>query len=85
MIDTRTIGHLEAAGFTHIEAICGGCGYIVQMPFRMLREQKRIEDRTTVADLRRRYVCKNCRPKQATSFGPWKMGEATAGLYPSKG
>jgi len=71
-IDTRTIAELEAAGFTHIDARCAGCGRIVQMPFRMLLERKQITTATTVADLRRRYRCQSCGGSQATSFAPWR-------------
>jgi hypothetical protein len=34
-IDTRTIAELEAAGFTHIDARCAGCGRIVQKLHRV--------------------------------------------------
>lgn len=73
-IDLRTVAELEAAGFTHVDARCASCSHIVQMPFLKLRLEKKIDDRTTMAELRRRYVCSGCGSKQAKSFTPWVQG-----------
>jgi hypothetical protein len=73
-IDTRTVAELQAAEFTHIDARCAGCGRIVQMPFRMLLASKRITIDTTVAELRRRYRCQQCKGSHADVFQPWRIG-----------
>ena len=72
-IDTPTIAEVEAAGFTHIDARCAGCGRIVQMPLRMLLERKQITAATVVAELRRRYRCQTCGRSHAAAFTPWRQ------------
>jgi len=71
-IDTRTIFDLEAAGFTHVDARCAGCGRVVQMPFKMLLMRSRTTRETTLAELRRRYRCLQCGGSQADVFAPWR-------------
>ena len=73
MIDERTIAELEAESFTHLDAACAGCGAIVQDPFHLMRTRKKITDETTVAELRRRYVCKRCGGHSVSRFQPWKQ------------
>jgi DNA-directed RNA polymerase subunit RPC12/RpoP len=74
VIDGRTIADLEAAGFTHIKAVCASCGSIVQHPFRLLRTSNGVDDHTTIATVRRRYVCKGCGSRTASAFEPWRQG-----------
>jgi hypothetical protein len=72
VIDGRTIAELEAAGFTHIEAVCASCGVIVQNPFRLLRNRKNVDDVTSIATIRGRYACQKCGCRHAASFKPWR-------------
>jgi hypothetical protein len=69
MAPRRTIGDLEAAGFTHIEARCG-CT-TTMLPFLLLKRDSRITDATTVADLVARLRCKRCGAPPA-STRPWR-------------
>jgi len=71
-IDMRTIAELEKDGFTHIDARCASCGRIVQMPFRLLLARKQVTSETTLAELRRRYRCEQCRGSQVDVFRPWR-------------
>ena len=82
MIDERTIAKLEAAGCTHVAAVCAACGSIVQYPFRLMLTRKNITDQTTMAELRRRYRCEPCGSRAASSFGPWKQGGRDADCPP---
>ena len=76
VIDDRTIGMLEAGGFTHIKAACASCGAIVQNPFLLLKQSKNVTERTTMAELRRRYRCRKCGAREALMFAPWRQGNA---------
>jgi ribosomal protein S14 len=75
-IDTRTIAELEKDGFSHIRSRCAGCGRGVRMPFRLLLTHELITTATTVIELRSRYRCRGCGTSRATSFGPWRLGDA---------
>lgn len=64
-----TISTLEAQGFTYLEARC--CN-ITCIPFRMLKEQRKIGDGTTYAELAGRLRCSGCgRPPEPRNIRPW--------------
>ena len=69
------ITSLAAAGFTHIEIRCP-CGAISQIPFRMLRAERRITGETTFASLAGRIgPCPHCgRKPEPADAKPWTLG-----------
>ena len=44
VIDGRTISELEAAGFTHVKALCAKYGSIAKSPFGLLRGLKNVDE-----------------------------------------
>ena len=51
---------MEHEGFTHVETECAGCGQVVAMPFRLLRERRKINDATTLEEIGNSFRCTAC-------------------------
>jgi len=63
----KTIGQLEAIGFTHVECNCV-CRRSVSMPFRLLRiKYPRVPlSLMTLAELAAKLVCERCGKREFT-------------------
>lgn len=52
-----TVAEAHAAGYTHVGVVCSSCGYIVAVPFRMIR---RPSGSATLERLATRLKCERC-------------------------
>lgn len=75
----RTIGELEADGYTHAEAYCAGCRWKVHLPFRLLA----LPPATPFSALAERLICKRCKIREGTAK-PWKQPPFGGMWRPSK-
>lgn len=72
----KTIAEYEAEGFTHVHCECDGCGYIVEMPFLLMRKKRPALNGMTLAEIKPLLACSRCKPKrQPDRIRAWRQGE----------
>ena len=64
------VADMEVAGFTHLKSECPNCGWIVEMPFQLLRKRSQIGDDTTLEQITRAFRCAKCSARRDTLLQP---------------
>lgn len=57
---SKTVSHLEAEGYTHIECWCEACRITVQVPFVMIRKNRPMLSAMDFGELGAKMRCSRC-------------------------